>query len=68
MNRKIELQNQFTYYDVTNRVTKSKVLYFYFFELVTQCERNFKVMLELVTRDFKETRISELLTQKIEKN
>ena len=48
-----ELQNQVMHYDVTNRVTNSKILFFlYFFELITRCERNFNIVLELVTRDF----------------
>ena len=29
-----------------------KFYFFYFFELVTQCEKNFNIVLELVTRDF----------------
>ena len=48
-----ELQNRVTHYDVTNRVTNSKILFFlYFFELITRCEKNFNIVLELVTRDF----------------
>ena len=51
-----ELQNRVTkpgwHYDVTNRVTNSKIFFFWFFELLTQCEKNFNIVLELVTRDF----------------
>ena len=58
-----ELQNRVTHYDVTNRVTNSKILLFFlFFELITRCEKNFNIVLELVTRDFKQNKISELLT------
>ena len=28
------------------------IFFFYFFELVTRCEKNFNIILELVTRDF----------------
>ena len=63
----MELQNRVTHYDVTNDVTNSKILKFVlkFFELVTRCERNLTVGLE-VTGDFQTK--SELLTQKIKKN
>ena len=47
-----ELQNQVTRYDVTNRVANSKILFLKFFELLTRCEKNFHIVLELVTRDF----------------
>ena len=48
-----ELQNRFTHYDITNRGTNSKILFFLnFFELLTQCEKNFNIVLELVTPDF----------------
>ena len=36
--------------------------FFLIFELVTRCEKKFNIVLELVTRDFKENNISELLT------
>ena len=41
-------------------------LFFFFLilELVTRCEKKFNTVLELVTRDFKEKKISELLTRK----
>ena len=41
--------------------------FFLFFELLTQREKNVKIILELVTRDFKENKILELLTRKIKK-
>ena len=48
-----ELQNRVTHYDATNRVTNSKILFFlYFFQLITRREKNFNIVLELVTRDF----------------
>ena len=45
-----------------------KLYFFKFFELVTRFEKNFHILLELVTQDFKENKLSELLTQKIKKN
>ena len=42
--------------------------FFKFFGLVTRCEKIFHIVLELVTRDFKESKISELLTRKIKNN
>ena len=44
------LQNRFTHYDVTNRVTNSKIVFFLIFELVIRFEKT--LVLELVTRDF----------------
>ena len=38
--------------------------FFLILELVTRCEKKFNTVLELVTRDFKEKKISELLTRK----
>ena len=49
---KTKLQNRITHYDVTNRVSTSKILYLCFFELVTRCKKNFNIIFELVTRDF----------------
>ena len=62
-----ELQNRITHYHVTNPVTKSR-FFVLFFELVIRCERNFNIVLELVTESFKQNKISELLTRKIKKN
>ena len=45
-----------------------KFYFLKFFELVTQCEKNFNIVLELVIEIFKQNKISELLTQKIKKN
>ena len=45
-----------------------KLYFLKFFELVTRFEKNFHILLELVTQDFKENKLSELLTQKIKKN
>ena len=54
-----ELQNRATYYDVTNRVTNSKILLLKkIFELVTWCEKTLNVILEF----FKENKISKVLT------
>ena len=47
-----QLQKQVAHYDVTNPVTNSKIYFFKFFELVTQCEKNLNIGLELVTQDF----------------
>ena len=47
-----QLQNRVMHYDVTNRVTNSKILFFKkFFELITRCEKNFNIVLELVAGD-----------------
>ena len=51
--------------------TKLLTLKFYFFELselVVRCEKTFTIVLDLVTRDFKENKMSELLTRKIKNN
>ena len=47
-----ELQNRVMHYDVTNQVTNSRIFFFKFFEVVTRCEKNFNIVLQLVTRDF----------------
>ena len=46
----LELQNRVAHYDVTTEFLTLKV-FLKFFELVTRCEINFKIILELVTRD-----------------
>ena len=47
-----ELQNRVMHYDGTNRVTNFNLFFFYFFELVTRCEKSFNIILELITRNF----------------
>ena len=46
--------------------TELSTLKFYFFLIhrVTRCEKNFNIVLELVTRDLYKNKISELLTRK----
>ena len=39
-----------------------------FLESVLDVKKNFNIILELVTREFRENKISELLTRKIKKN
>ena len=47
-----ELQKRVKHYEVTNRVTNSKIVLFKFFELVTRFEKNCNIVLELITPDF----------------
>ena len=47
-----------------NELLTLKFYFFQFFELETWCEKNVNIVLELVIRDFKENKISELLTGK----
>ena len=47
-----------------NELLTLKFYFFQFFELVTWCEKNVNIVLELVIRDFKDNKISELLTGK----
>ena len=47
-----------------NELLTLKFYFFQFFELVTWCEKKVNIVLELVIRDFKENKISELLTGK----
>ena len=47
-----EFQNRVTYYDVQTELLTLKFYVFSSFELVTRCEINFNIGLELVTRDF----------------
>ena len=47
-----ELKNRVTHYDVTSQVTNSKTFLKKFFELVTPCEKNFNIVLELVIQGF----------------
>ena len=47
-----------------NELLTLKFYFFQFFELVTWWEKNVNIVLELVIRDFKENKISELLTRK----
>ena len=37
---------------MTSQTELLKLLFFKFFELVTRCEKNFNIVLELVTWDF----------------
>ena len=46
---KAELQNRFTYYDITKRVTNSNFLKF--FQSVTRCGKNLNIILKLLIRD-----------------
>ena len=48
-----ELQNRVTHCDVRNSVTNTKIWFLKIFKLATLCERNFNIIVELVTRDFK---------------
>ena len=47
-----ELQNRVTHYDVANQVTNSKTLFLKIFWVTNSMWKNFKIVLELVTRDF----------------
>ena len=48
----IYVQNRVMHYDVTNRVTNSKTLFFQVFWVVTPCEKSFNIISKLVNRDF----------------
>ena len=65
-----ELQNRVTHYDVKSRVTTSKILFFEIFRFSTSMRKKalINIGLELVTRDFKQNKLLELLTRKIKKN
>ena len=63
-----EIQNRVRYYDVTNPVTNSKTLFLFvcfIFRVSNSMWKKVNIDLELVTWDFKENKISELLARKI---